>query len=153
MRCRILLFLKWIANKDLLYNTWNSAQCYAAAWMGGELGGEWICISVCVYIYIYLKWLSPLAVHLKLSQHCLLTGWWWKEPACQCRRLGICGFDPWVRKSPWSRKWQPLPAFLPGKSHGKRNLADYSSLDSKESNTAKHSTVPPVQNKKLFFFF
>ena len=37
-----LLYLKWIANKDLLYSTWNSAQCYAAAWMGGELGGEWI---------------------------------------------------------------------------------------------------------------
>ena len=37
-----LLYLKWIANKDLLYSTWNSAQCYAAAWMGGEFGGEWI---------------------------------------------------------------------------------------------------------------
>ena len=24
------------------------------------------------------------------------------------------------------RKWQPTPVFLPGKSHGQRNLADYS---------------------------
>ena len=32
-----LLYLKWITNKDLLYSTWNSAQCYMAAWMGGEL--------------------------------------------------------------------------------------------------------------------
>ena len=28
------------------------------------------------------------------------------------------GFDPWVGKIPWQRKWQPTPVFLPGKSHG-----------------------------------
>ena len=28
------------------------------------------------------------------------------------------GFDPWVRKIPWRRAWQPTPVFLPGKSHG-----------------------------------
>ena len=22
-----------------------------------------------------------------------------------------CGFDPWVRKIPWSRKWQPTSVF------------------------------------------
>ena len=31
-------------------------------------------------------------------------------------------FNPWVRKIPWSRKWQPAPVFLPGKSHGQRTL-------------------------------
>ena len=35
-----LLYLKWIANKDLLYGTGNSAQCCVAAWMAGEFGGE-----------------------------------------------------------------------------------------------------------------
>ena len=33
---------KWITNMDLLYSTWNSAQCYVVAWMGEEFGGEWI---------------------------------------------------------------------------------------------------------------
>ena len=56
-----LLYLKWITNKDLLYSTWNSAQCYVPAWMGVRFGGEWI------HIYV---WLSPFPVHLKLSQHC-----------------------------------------------------------------------------------
>ena len=28
------------------------------------------------------------------------------------------GFDPWVGKIPWRRKWQPTPVFLPGISHG-----------------------------------
>ena len=36
----ILLYLKWKANKDLPYNTWNSSQCYVAAWMGEEFVGE-----------------------------------------------------------------------------------------------------------------
>ena len=57
----ILLYLKWITNKNLLYSTWNSAQCYVAAWMGGEFEGDWI------HVYV---WMSLSAVHLKLLQHC-----------------------------------------------------------------------------------
>ena len=34
------------------------------------------------------------------------------------------GVDPWVRKIPWSRKWQPTPVLLPGKFPGQRSLAD-----------------------------
>ena len=34
-----------------------------------------------------------------------------KESAYQCRRCKRCGFDPWVGKIPWSRKWPPAPAF------------------------------------------
>ena len=37
-----LLCLKWITNKNLLYSTWNCAQYYVPAWMGGGLGGEWL---------------------------------------------------------------------------------------------------------------
>ena len=42
-----LLYLKCITNKDQLYSTWNSAQCYVPAWMGGEFGGEWIHVYIC----------------------------------------------------------------------------------------------------------
>ena len=38
---------------------------------------------------------------------------------------------------PWSRKWQPAPVFLPGKSHGARSLAGYSLWGHKESDTTK----------------
>ena len=41
-----LLYLKLITIKDLLYSTQNSAQCYVAAWMGGEFGGEWTQVFV-----------------------------------------------------------------------------------------------------------
>ena len=41
----------------------------------------------------------------------------------QCKRHR---FNPWVRKFPWRRKWQLIPIFLPGKSHGRRSLGGYS---------------------------
>ena len=46
-----------------------------------------------------------------------------KEPTCQCRRHG---FNLWVRKISWRRKWQPTLVCLPGKSHGQRSLVAYS---------------------------
>ena len=45
-----------------------------------------------------------------------------KEPACQCRRHKRSGFDPWIGKIPWRRKWQPTPEFLSGESQGQRSL-------------------------------
>ena len=35
-----------------------------------------------------------------------------KESSCQCRRRNRHGFNPWVRKIPSRRKWQPTPVFL-----------------------------------------
>ena len=46
-----------------------------------------------------------------------------------------CRFHPWVRKIPWSRKWQPTPVFLLGKLHGQRSLVSYSPQGPKESDT------------------
>ena len=43
------------------------------------------------------------------------------------------GFNPWIGKSPWRRKWQPTPIFFPGKSHGQRTLIGYSLWGCKES--------------------
>ena len=60
---------------------------------------------------------------------------WWgspggtngKEFTCQGKRCKRCRFDPWVRKIPWRRKWQPTSVFFPGESHGQRSLAGYRS--------------------------
>ena len=53
-----------------------------------------------------------------------------KSICLQCRRSG---FNPWVWKIPWRRKWQPTPVFLPGKSHGRWSLMGYSPWGHKES--------------------
>ena len=52
-----------------------------------------------------------------------------------CLQCGRPGFDIWVGKIPWRRKWQPTPVFLPGESHGQRSLVDYSPRGHKESDT------------------
>ena len=49
-----------------------------------------------------------------------------KEPACQCRRHTRCQFNPWVRKIPWRRAWQPTLVSLTGEFHRQRSLAGYS---------------------------
>ena len=55
----------------------------------------------------------------------------------QCWRPG---FSCWVGKILWRRKWQPTPIFLPGKFHGQRRLASYSTWGSKESDMTKWLT-------------
>ena len=41
-------------------------------------------------------------------------------------------FNPWVRKIPWRRKWQPTPVPLPGESQGQRSLVGCSPWGRKE---------------------
>ena len=53
------------------------------------------------------------------------------------------GFNPWVGNIPWRKKWQPTPVFLPGESHGRRNLTDDSPCSRKESDTTEQWTLFP----------
>ena len=62
-----------------------------------------------------------------------------KKPTCQCRRHKRHRFNPWVRKIPWRRKWQPIPIFLPGKSHGQRIWAGCRPQGHKKSDTTKET--------------
>ena len=65
--------------------------------------------------------------------------WWlkWSRICLQCRRHG---FDPWVRKIPWRRKWQPTPVLLPGESRGQR----YSLQCCKETDTTERLKLSSV---------
>ena len=60
-----------------------------------------------------------------------------KESACQCRRCKKYGFNPWIRKIPWRRKWQPTPEFLTEESQVQRSLAGYSPWGCKELDTTE----------------
>ena len=71
-------------------------------------------------------------------------------------RKGVCGFHPasdhplcWAL---WRRKWQPTPVFLPGKSHGLRNLVGYSPWGHKELDTTErlHFTLCSEQPAQLY---
>ena len=48
---------------------------------------------------------------------------------------GDLSSSPWVGKIVWSRKWNPTPVFLLGKSHGQRSPAVYSPRSRKVSDT------------------
>ena len=79
---------------------------------------------------------------------------WWlsgKEAACQCRRHG---FDPWVRKIPWRRKWKPISVFLPEKSHGQRSLVGYGPQgQSMGSLRVRHNLATTQQHHVLLWCF
>ena len=60
------------------------------------------------------------------------------------KNLPANGFDPWVKKIPWRRKWQPTAVFLLGISHAQRSLASYSPLGLKR---IEHDLVTKQQQK------
>ena len=62
----------------------------------------------------------------------------WQRIFLYCRRPR---FDPWVRKIPLRRDWQPPPVFLPRKFHGPRSLAGYSPWDCKESDMTEQPAL------------
>ena len=85
-------------------------------------------VPLCHILFIYYLWLCWVLG--------FLGGASGKEPSCQCRRHKRWRFDPWVRKTPWRRKWQLTPVFLPAESHGQKSLAGCSPCSHKESDTA-----------------
>ena len=51
------------------------------------------------------------------------------------------GLYSWVGKVPWRRKWQPTSVFLPGRSHGQRNLVARVHGGLKESDTTERLSL------------
>ena len=103
----------------------------------------WLQVNLCLQSQSFLT----------VSYFCMRILFWWglswwlsrKEATCQWRRLGC---DPWVRKSPWRRKWQPTPVFLPGKSHGQGSLAGYSLWGRR----VRHDLATEQQQHALFWW-
>ena len=66
------------------------------------------------------------------------------------------GFNPWVRKIPWRRKWQPTPVFLPGQFHAQRSLVGYSAQGCRESGMTEHThthiSMPHCVPKSILSF-
>ena len=76
-----------------------------------------------------------------------------KEPACHCRTYTRHEFDPWAGKIPWRRAWQPTPAFLPGESHGQRNLVGYSPVGSQKCTSCSLLALEYFSLRFFFFLF
>ena len=59
------------------------------------------------------------------------------------------GFDPWVRKIPWRKAWQPTAVLLPGESQGQRSLEGYSPQGHKESDMTEHTAHDTGEDNPL----
>ena len=71
-----------------------------------------------LYAIIYHLCLCPLQNDASCSPQYNVKLWlpWWYGWWSVCLQCGKPRLNPWVRKISWRRKWQPTPAFLPGKS-------------------------------------
>ena len=88
---------------------------------------------------------------LQKSQNCVYKRgsiWhpWWLRQLRICLQSRRPGFDPWVRKTPWRRDWQPTLVLLPGESHGQRSLVCYSPWGHKKLDTfeRQHNQQQPL---------
>ena len=61
----------------------------------------------------------------------------WLRGESVCLQGGRPGFNPWVGKIPWRRKWQPTPVFLPEESHRQRSMVGYNPWGRKELDMAE----------------
>ena len=82
-----------------------------------------VCIHTHTHTHTYIYGTEGYVCVAQMERICL-----------QCKRRG---FNLWVGKIPWRRKWQPTLVFLPGEFHGQRNLAGYSSWGLKVSDTTE----------------
>ena len=68
---------------------------------------------------------------------CFLRASLVSEVKASAFNAGDPGLIPGLGRSPWRRKWQPTPVFLPEESHGRRSLVGYSPQGRKESDTTE----------------
>ena len=84
-----------------------------------------------------------------MATHSSLLAWripWTdKNLPGKCRRLKRCRFNPWVRKIPWRRAWQPTPVFLPGESHGQTKPTGLQSIGSQRVGHDRSDLAPLLE--------
>ena len=122
---------------------WLTSQCTLLWWSGRQRGSKFSCDSNSIHKGFILRASSNpnyLLITITLG---LPRGHNSKESACQCRRHKRPSISPWVGKSPWRRKWQPIPVFLPEKFRGQRSLVGYGPWSHKSQNTYTHILHTP----------
>ena len=88
--------------------------------------------SLIIFSYTTDVWARSVVVYLLchnyyFGQHCYkLRGFPGGSVVKNLPAMQETGFNPWVKKIPWKRKWQPTPVYFPGEPHGQRNLVGHS---------------------------
>ena len=161
--CDIQIYCFLCTLRVSVFRVWellSSDLCLRLNWCWGQfMLKSWLCYSVgCMpltprgwCLIVTIRWMllsSDFGVDRLVMSMCRVISWivgkgcllspaWWLRGSSVCLQCGRPGFDPWVRKIPWRRKWQPTPVFLPGESRdspppGWRSLVGYSPWGRKE---------------------
>ena len=72
-----------------------------------------------------------------------------KEVICHCRRCKRHGFNPWVRKIPWRRAWQPISIFLPGEFRWTEEPGGLQSIGSQSDLAHIHREIWKIMGLKF----
>ena len=101
-----------------------------------------------------LGWEDPLEKEMAIHSSTIAWKIPWTEEPGRLQSMGSqrVGHD-WVTSRSWRKKWQPTPEFLPGKSHGQRNLVGYSPWDHKELDMTEqlHTWLLLLLTQYIFF--
>ena len=104
-------------------------------------------------IFLFKQYVSKRNFKITVNYMCFtwLPSWHSskKKSTYQCRRPKRGRFNPWVKKIPWSRKWQPTPVFLLGKFYGQRSWAGYSSQGCEESDMTEWVSTHTLRQASL----
>ena len=124
------LLCEWCCYEHGCTNTCLNS-CFQCSWVY-TLNGILRLFSRCVF----LKYRNTIDFCVLKINYCLnFPGG--SDGKSVCLQYGRPGFNPWAGKILWRRKWQPTPVFLPGESHGRRSVVDYSPWGRKESDTTE----------------
>ena len=102
-------------------------------------------MNVPQFIYPYLRTLKLFPNLVNYKQNCSknLHGIVVKNLPANAGDIGQ--EDPWVRKIPWSRKWQPAPVFWPENSMDRR--AWWCAMQSMELQRVRHDWAAEHNHK------
>ena len=89
--------------------------------------------------FISVDWGGKKKHCLKVEHYVLFMLPRWLPGKTICLPMQDCRFHAWVGQSPWRRKWQFTPVFLPWKSQGQRSLMDYSPWGSRRVRHSVHT--------------
>ena len=125
----------------MFFSSVELSEFQMQAWMGKVIV-TCFCILMASELLTIIWELSPSTHISRFISLVSLPLPWWLKPYSICLQCRRPGFNSWVRKISWRRKWHPTPVAVPGKSHGRRSLVGYSPWGHKESDTTERLHFP-----------
>ena len=117
---------EWLSCHSIIWSGWWG--CYTGEFWSWSCSQGTAALAQRAHQGRVMSWAPP---HIQPASQVVLV------VKNQCRRHKGHRFNPWVRKIPCRRKWQPTLVLLPRESQGQRSLVGYSPKGRKASDTTE----------------